>query len=205
VPRSAPNALNKLLEGNRRFVDGTRVHDEFREDHRNLTSPQDPVAAVLTCADARVPPLELFDLTIGDLFEVRNAGHLARGPSVGSLEFAVIHLGVRLVLVLAHDDCGAVKAAQAVKAGEAEPQTPAIGCIMESIVPLLEGPGDTDPSLAAETLALAQLERIREVSEPIRKAEETGDVWLLAAMVEHHGGHVRLLTRPPRDPSPRTP
>ena len=107
-------ALAWLLEGNRRFAAGraeaprrtlARVHD---------TAPdQKPFAAILACADSRVPPEILFDQGFGDLFVVRNAGNLATPAEIASLEFGTLQLGARVLMVLGHSSCGAVKAALA--------------------------------------------------------------------------------------------
>ena len=105
-------ALDELMEGNRRFRGGAAAHP--RQDRRRLAETagaQRPFAAVVTCADSRVAPELLFDQGIGDLFVVRTAGGVLDAAGLGSVEYAVSHLGVRLVVVLGHTRCGAVQAA----------------------------------------------------------------------------------------------
>lgn len=114
---SADDVLQRLLDGNRRFVKGELAHPGRKpEDFAPLTAGQRPVAAIVGCSDSRVPPEILFDQGIGDLFVVRVAGNVVEGagPSVkGSIEYAVAELGVPLIVVLGHSQCGAVKAALA--------------------------------------------------------------------------------------------
>lgn len=108
--------LAQLLEGNRRFVAGTPSLLSRRrpEDFAALAEGQAPTAIIVACADSRVAPELVFDQGVGDLFVVRVAGNVVTGagPVVkGSLEFAVAELGARLILVMGHSACGAVKAA----------------------------------------------------------------------------------------------
>jgi carbonic anhydrase len=114
-----PNAvLANLLEGNKRFMAGTPSLLARRrpEDFAALAEGQAPPAIIVACADSRVAPELIFDQGVGDLFVIRVAGNVVTGagPVVkGSLEFAVAELGARLILVLGHSACGAVKAAVA--------------------------------------------------------------------------------------------
>ena len=103
-------ALERLEEGNERYVEGvTRRHD-FRHEREALASGQNPYAAILSCADSRIAPEYAFDSGRGDLFVCRVAGNFANEESVASLEYAVSVLGTPLILVLGHDACGAVDA-----------------------------------------------------------------------------------------------
>ncbi|MFP4648303.1 MAG: carbonic anhydrase [Halorhodospira sp.] len=137
-------ALERLLEGNQRFVAGTAGNLERRGKERRseLLRGQAPLAAVLACADSRVPPELIFDQGLGDLFVVRTAGNIAAPAEVGSLEFAVEQLGVPLVMVLGHTSCGAIETTlQALRAPE-PPPTEGLRAIVEGIrpavAPLLE-------------------------------------------------------------------
>jgi carbonic anhydrase len=107
-------AVARMSAGNARFATGRRGRSaDASDDAKERTATaggQHPFAAVLTCADSRVPPELLFDQSIGDLFVVRNAGNVAEPVGEGSLEYGVEHLGIRLVVVLGHGSCGAVKA-----------------------------------------------------------------------------------------------
>ncbi len=108
---SANQAIKKLKEGNNRFVSSKMVHpDETVQRRKELQSGQHPFVAILSCSDSRVPPEIIFDQGLGDLFEIRNAGNVLDDHVIGSIEYAVVHAGVNLVVVMGHEDCGAVKA-----------------------------------------------------------------------------------------------
>lgn len=104
--------LERLIEGNKRFVAGKSIHP--REDlarRAGLAKGQKPFAVLLSCSDSRVPPEIVFDQGIGDLFVVRIAGNIFDEAVDGSIEYAVEHLGAKLIVVMGHESCGAVKAA----------------------------------------------------------------------------------------------
>jgi carbonic anhydrase len=113
--RSADAVLKQMLEGNQRFAAGHSTHPRRTPaDFKALAAGQKPLACIVACADSRVTPEILFDLGIGELFVVRVAGNYVdgAGPAVkGSVEYAVAELGVSLVMILGHSQCGAVKAA----------------------------------------------------------------------------------------------
>jgi len=111
---SADDALAKLKEGNARFASGKVSTAKPTAARRAETAQaQRPFAIILGCADSRTSPEIVFDQNIGDLFVVRNAGNLVDDHTLGSMEYAVEHFGVRLIVVLGHQRCGAVAAALA--------------------------------------------------------------------------------------------
>lgn len=117
-PTTPTEALNQLLAGNQRFVKGNLKHPH--QTHQRVLETengQHPFAVVVTCSDSRVSPEILFDEGLGDLFVIRTAGNLMGDLELGSIEYAVEHLGASLVVVLGHTECGAVKAF--VEGGEA--------------------------------------------------------------------------------------
>lgn len=104
-------ALNRLIEGNQRFINERRkVPNQSTERLREVSESQAPFAAILGCADSRVPAEIVFDQGLGDLFVCRIAGNIAIGEQVGSLEFGTMVLGAKVIMVLGHSRCGAVKA-----------------------------------------------------------------------------------------------
>ncbi|MFF8185847.1 carbonic anhydrase [Microbacterium sp. NPDC016588] len=111
--RITPRAVwNQMLEGNRRFVSGEPAHPRQDVERRaELASSQHPTAALFGCSDSRLAAEIIFDQGLGDLFVVRNAGQVISDSVIGSLEYAVGVLEVPLIVVLAHDACGAVGAA----------------------------------------------------------------------------------------------
>jgi carbonic anhydrase len=107
----ALEALERLREGNARFLSGVRSGDMTSESRRNqLASGQEPFATILGCSDSRVPAEIVFDQSLGDLFVIRVAGNIVAPSQVGSVEFAAARFGTRLVVVLGHSQCGAILA-----------------------------------------------------------------------------------------------
>ena len=101
--------LAKLMEGNQRFVKRKQQNpNQTTIRLQELVSRQTPFAAVLSCADSRVPIEIIFDRGIGDIFVVRDAGNIAAQESIGSLEFGTLVLGAKVIMVIGHQDCGAV-------------------------------------------------------------------------------------------------
>jgi carbonic anhydrase len=131
---TAQQALQKLAEGNARFVQEKGDHPHQSAERRaEVVSGQNPFAVILGCSDSRVPPEIIFDQGIGDLFVVRTAGQVVDDVALGSIEYAIEHLGVPLVVVLGHDQCGAVNAT--ISGGEAAGH---IGSLVAAINPAVE-------------------------------------------------------------------
>ncbi|GAA3928550.1 carbonic anhydrase [Microbacterium soli] len=129
-------AWTRLIEGNRRFVAGESRHPN-QDAHRRaeIANGQSPFATFLGCSDSRVAAETLFDVGLGDLFTTRNAGHMVTESAVASIEYAVELLDVPLLIVLAHDSCGAVAAAVQSTAIDAAPLPPHIWKLIAPIVP----------------------------------------------------------------------
>lgn len=116
--QTTDNAVDKLKAGNKRYVSNKATHQNQDNKRREVVAKgQNPIAVVVTCSDSRVPPEILFDQGLGDLFVIRTAGNIVDDIGLGSIEYAVEHLKVPLVVVLGHERCGAVDAT--VKGGEA--------------------------------------------------------------------------------------
>jgi carbonic anhydrase len=129
-------AWEKLVEGNTRFVADAPQHPNQNADRRaELANGQSPFATILGCSDSRVAAETLFDVGLGDLFTTRNAGQMVTESAVASIEYAIALLNVPLAIVLAHDSCGAVAAAVAGTAIDAEPLPPRIWKLIAPIVP----------------------------------------------------------------------
>lgn len=124
-----------LMKGNARFVEGKHSSVQLATMRKGLVEGQKPKVIILGCADSRVPPELLFDKNLGELFVVRVAGNVADPVTLGSIEYAVEHLGSKLIVLLGHESCGAVAAAVS---GEEMP-TRNIEAIVERIKPAFEG------------------------------------------------------------------
>lgn len=109
---SAQEALERLCEGNRRFVSNVRSHDSLANEARRteVADGQEPFAIILGCSDSRVPAEIVFDQGLGDLFVIRVAGNIVAPSQIGSIEFAAERYATRLVVVLGHSQCGAILA-----------------------------------------------------------------------------------------------
>ncbi len=142
----AAEALERLREGNRRFVSGTRAADALAGATRrgDFLEGQRPFAAILGCSDSRVPVEIVFDQGLGDLFVIRVAGNIVAPSLIGSVEFAAARFGTRLVVVLGHTRCGAVEATLEELRQPSENQSRNLRSIVDRIRPSVEGLLETE-------------------------------------------------------------
>ena len=133
----ARQALERLQEGNRRFVEDRRPSGTARNHARRqeVAEAQEPFAIVLGCSDSRVPAEIVFDQGLGDLFVIRVAGNIVAPSQVGSVEFAAEQYGVRLVVVLGHSSCGAILATLQELGQPSVKQRPNLRSIVDRIRP----------------------------------------------------------------------
>jgi carbonic anhydrase len=144
------NAIEQLMQGNKRFANQkTKQPNRGSFRLREVAKGQNPFAAILGCADSRVPAEIVFDQGLGDLFVVRVAGNVATSEEIGSLEFGTLVLGSKAILVLGHSSCGAVKATI-----DNKPVPGKIGSILEQIKPALAASkGQSGDTLKNVTIA----------------------------------------------------
>ena len=152
---SATEALEQLRAGNSRFVSGGQLVGTFANPSRRneLMAGQEPFAVILGCSDSRVPVEIIFDFSLGHLFVIRVAGNIVAPSQIGSIEFAAEHFGTRLVVVLGHDDCGAVSTTIGELKRPTESRSPNLSSIVERIRPAVE------PLMATETEDAALLDQ----------------------------------------------
>ncbi|WP_406696977.1 carbonic anhydrase [Singulisphaera sp. Ch08] len=199
APARDPNAvLAQLLEGNQRFVKGQLAHPgRSPKDFLALAEGQAPLAVIVGCADSRVAPELIFDQGVGDLFVVRAAGNVVSGagPIVkGSIEFAVAELGARLIIVLGHTKCGAVKAAiQHIDANDVLPGS--IGDLIDPIrvaVNAVKGhPGDKLENVTRANVEKG-VERLKALDPILSKFAKAGELKVVGAVYELHTGLVKV-------------
>jgi len=185
-------ALQRLLDGNKRFISGALEHpNHCEESRRGLVAGQEPIAVVLTCADSRVPPVDVFDQGLGDIFVVRVAGNIINDQILGSIEYAVAHLHTPLVMVMGHSSCGAVSAvAQGVKLdGHIASLTPSIDAALKK-TKSLEGNWTNN---AAKELALATAQKIAQSEPIVFDLVQEGRVLVVATYYNLETGEVTLL------------
>ncbi len=188
-------ALKRLKAGNERFIAGKAQHPEQDEHRRQeLTTGQFPFAIVLGCSDSRVPPELVFDQGLGDLFGVRVAGNVLDPATVASMEYAVEHLGSKLILILGHEACGAVKAALSTPKGSSA-GSPDLDLLVQTIQPNVKGDDVSDPLLRlpvrhnVEGIARSLLER----SKLIRDKVSLGQVRIVRGVYALSSGKVEFL------------
>jgi carbonic anhydrase len=197
---SADEALQRLIDGNQRFLNGQAVFPTVQKDIlASLARGQRPYATILGCSDSRVPPELLFDAGFGQLFVIRVAGNTLSAEVAGSMQYAGTHLQTQLFVVLGHESCGAVQAAMATKFQGAQHKSH-IQLLVDSIVPALSEP---DPSLTpAAQLARAVEENVQWTMRQILQSPEgrarqmKGKMKLVGAVYEIQSGRVRFLPEP---------
>ncbi len=182
---SAPQALERLRQGNLRFVQGDRRRDSLTREGRRaaLVEGQSPLAVILGCSDSRVPVEIVFDQDLGDLFVIRVAGNIVAPSQVGSVEFAAAQFGTRLVVVLGHSGCGAVTATLEQLRQPTQSQSPNLKSIVDRIRPavreLLETELERDPQALLERAVRAN---VRAAADHLRHGSE-----ILEGLIRNEG------------------
>ena len=195
-----PSAARQLLEeGNARFVRQNMTSRDLAAQVAATTGGQWPFAAILGCIDSRVPPELVFDQGLGDLFSVRIAGNFANEDILGSLEFACKVAGSKLVVVLGHRSCGAVKGAcDGVELGNLTAMLgklrPAVDAVTEPADPAERTSGNGDfVQAVAECNVHQTVAAIRAQSEVLRELESAGGIAIVGAMYDIATGAVTFL------------
>jgi carbonic anhydrase len=192
------DAIARLKAGNQRFAAGkTRHAHESAQWRKALVGGQKPFATILACSDSRVPPELVFDQGFGELFVIRVAGNVIAADVIGSLQYAVRHLGTPLIVVMGHQECGAVTAAVESLAGKgSEPK------YIEALVKLIEpGLADLPSTLTGEARIAAAVEAnvrwsIRQLAAlpEGRRAIDMKALTLVGAVYDLADGTVRFLS-----------
>ena len=194
---SADDALQRLIDGNERFLRGEAcVLSKPREDLAELARGQRPFATILGCSDSRVAPELIFDAGLGELFVIRVAGNVLSAEVAGSMQYAVAHLRTPLLVVLGHEGCGAIQAALETKYQNVQ-QKSRIQLLVDSILPVLDGlnPGLPPPeqlAWAVEINVRSTVRRILESPEGQARTAE-GRVRCVGAIYDIETGRVRFL------------
>jgi carbonic anhydrase len=183
-------ALDALKEGNARFRSGKSIQKDLSAKVKASAGGQYPFAAILSCMDSRVPAEAVFDQSIGDFFSIRVAGNVVNADNLGSLEYAVKVEGVKLIVVMGHTSCGAVKGAiDDVKLGNL---TELLGKIQPAVK--ASGPGTTKDhayvdKVGAQNVRQA-IKEIRDKSPVLKEALDSGAVGLVGGMYDLETGAV---------------
>lgn len=187
---TANDALSRLKEGNRRFVENTiqkaPVYHAIKSD---LVKEQSPYAVILSCADSRVVPEMIFNAGMGELFVVRVAGNVANTSSLASMEYAVAHLDARIIVVLGHQNCGAVTTA--VQGGDYGPN---LNHLLSHISSAIKEASDaTSVDEVIRKNAELTVRTISKDSEIIARAVEEGKVKIVPAYYNLDSGKVEFF------------
>jgi carbonic anhydrase len=195
---SPSHVLQDLLEGNQRFVNGNSQATDNLALVNQTTGGQFPKAVVLSCIDSRVPVETVLDQAIGDVFVARVAGNFENVDILGSLEYSCKVAGSKLVLVLGHESCGAVKAAcDGVELGN-------ITAMLDNIVPAVRKATEEEDGLTtsgnkdfvARTVkynVILTMDRIREKSPILAEMEDNGEIQIVGGVYSLHSGKVEMV------------
>ena len=191
---AAGEALDALIEGNRRFAAGASAHPHHDPGRRSeVAKGQHPRAAIVACSDSRVGPEIVFDQGLGDIFVVRTAGNLIDAIGLGSLEYAAAHLGVPLIAVMGHSHCGAFQAA-----AETSVAPGRLSVIAAALAPAIEkakgSPGNLADAAARENVksTVAMLKACESV---IKALVEEGRLRIVGAFYDIERGTVEFMAR----------
>jgi carbonic anhydrase len=196
-PLTAQESLERLKEGNERFVNGlARFPTVQKEVLAELAKGQQPHTTILGCSDSRVPPELVFDASFGELFVIRVAGNVLGPVILGTLQYAGLHLRTPLFVVMGHEGCGAVDAAIASKFHGVAHRS-RIETLLENIEPALD---DLDASQPHEALLHAAVEaNVRHTVQALVRTREVqarladGEMKLIGAVYDLESGRVRFL------------
>jgi len=192
-------SLTFLKEGNQRFQDNLKAHRNLLEQVNDTSTGQFPFATILSCIDSRVSAELIFDQGLGDIFSIRIAGNFVNQDILGSMEFGCKLAGTKLVVVLGHTSCGAIKGAcDNAKLGNLTAMLnkikPAVNSVLEPKEASFRTSSNLDfvDNVAAKNVALT-IERIRRESEVLATMEESGEIMIVGAMYNINDGSVNFL------------
>ena len=189
-------ALQRLMKGNERYVDGVSRRHDFRHEREALTKGQNPFAGILSCADSRIAPEYAFDTGRGDLFVCRVAGNFLNTDGIASFEYAVSVLNAPLLMVLGHESCGAVDATiTSIRDGTTLPGH--LPSLVEAIGPAVKDtqgkPGNALENAIKENVRL-NVERLKAATPIIEMFVSEKKVQVVGAVYHLADGHVELLS-----------
>jgi carbonic anhydrase len=189
-------ALDRLVKGNLRYVEGVSRRHDFKHEREALSGGQNPFAGILSCADSRIAPEYAFDTGRGDLFVCRVAGNFASDEMIASLEYAQSVLGVPLFMVLGHDSCGAVDAAiKSLKDNTTLPgHLPSLVTAIAPAVKATEGkPGDRLANAIKQNV-IDNVAMLKTATPILSAAVDQGKLRIVGAVYRLADGKVELVT-----------
>lgn len=184
-PKDGEEALSLLLEGNKRFMAGRLTQYDVVRRRKELAAGQRPFATIVCCSDSRIDPVRMFDADLGEVFAIESAGNIVDNIAIGSIEYGVGHLHTPLLMVLAHEKCGAVTACCTGAKCEGH-----IKDIVKMIEPSRMG---ADVEASTDANAKAMKECILRGSEEVRHLVKGGKLKIVVAKYMLESGQVKLL------------
>jgi carbonic anhydrase len=193
---SPDGALDRLMYGNVRYVEGISNRHDFKYEREPLSLAQNPFAAVLSCADSRIVPEYCFDTGRGDLFVCRVAGNFASDDIVASFEYAVQVLNTPLILVLGHESCGAVDATiKSIKNGTTLPGH--LPALVEAIAPSVKAVQDEPGDMLANAIrrnVILNVEKLKNAAPILKSFADEKKIRVIGGIYRLKSGRVDLLT-----------
>ncbi len=189
-------ALDRLMKGNARYIDGLTKRHDFKHEREVLSKGQNPFAAVLSCADSRIAPELCFDTARGDVFVCRVAGNFADEEIIASFEYAVSVLNTPLILVLGHESCGAVDATiKSIKDGTTLPGH--LPALVHALTPAVQAaqkePGDLLANAIRSNVAM-NVDRLKTTAPILQAAVDDNKLRVVGGIYELKTGRVELLS-----------
>jgi carbonic anhydrase len=189
-------ALDRLMKGNARYVEGASRRHDFKQEREALSLGQNPFAAVLSCADSRIAPEYCFDTARGDVFVCRIAGNFASDEMVASLEYAVQVLNTPLIVVLGHDSCGAVDATiKSVRDGTTLPgHLPSLVAAIKPAVDAVQGQSGDMLANAIERNVTLNVEKLKSTAPILQSFVADKKIRVVGGVYKLKTGRVALLS-----------
>jgi carbonic anhydrase len=188
-------ALERLMKGNERYVDGVSRRHDFKHEREALSGGQNPFAAILSCADSRIAPEYCFDTARGDVFVCRLAGNFASEDIIASFEYAVAVLNAPLIMVLGHEACGAVDSTiKSVKDGSTLPGH--LPTLVAALKPAVEAAGSEGGDLLAKAIrrnVALNVEKLKRAAPILSAAAEAKKIRVVGGVYELRSGRVSLV------------
>ena len=188
-------ALQRLMRGNNRYVEGVSKRHDFKHEREPLSTGQNPFAGVLSCADSRIAPEYCFDVARGDVFVCRVAGNFANDDIVASFEYAVAVLNTPLIMVLGHDGCGAVDATiKSVKDGTTLPGH--LPALVAAIKPAVEAVKDQSGDMLANAIrrnVALNVEKLKAAGPILKAAVDDRKIRVVGGIYKLASGSVELV------------
>lgn len=193
------DAIEILREGNRRFVKNQQAERDLLDQVADTATGQYPFATILSCIDSRVSAELVFDQGVGDIFSVRVAGNIVNEDLLGSMEFACKLAGTKLIVVLGHTSCGAVKGAcDGAELGNLtvllNKIQPAVNAVNEPADPTMRNSKNTTfvDQVAEKNVSLT-IDNVRLMSPVLKEMEDAGEIKIIGGMYDIHNGKIRFF------------